>query len=376
MAHNLEFNSQKGTTSFFSRKDMAWHGLGQVIQEAVTAEEALKLANLDYQVELKPIYSSFIPDGCTVKPVLKDNKTQFEVFNKTGLTTGIIIPKKGELLKDNKAVCRMDNLTPLGIVGNKYTPVQNIESLDFIYNILKKNPDLKEKNDIIIETAGVLGNGERIFVTAKLPKEFKIGNEDSKTDLYIVFTNSHDGTSSLTAMITPVRVVCNNTLACALGNNKSKYKFRHTKNIHNQLKEGLVLLNLAYESFDANKQVYDALLNIKVDSDLIDELICKAMLNDNQLLTINQQKGLEFVSTEVISQRLRNVMIDMRDYIDSGCGQEFNRGTAYWAYMGMNSYLNNGTNYSDALSKFNNLSDGTTSKQDSKILSTFVHELL
>lgn len=366
MAHNLELNSERGTHSFFSRKELAWHGLGQVIQEATSPEEALKLANLDYEVSLKPIYASFIPDGCTVR----GKEPYLEVYDKQNQFVQEL-KKKGALLPNNKAVCRLDNYAALGIVGNKYTLVQNIDSLNFIYDILKHNPDIKERNDIVIETAGVLGIGERIFVTAKLPKGFKIGEEKDYTELYIVFTNSHDGSSSLTAMVTPVRVVCNNTLTAALGNNKSKVSFKHTKNIHNAMKEGLSLLNLSYVGFESNKQLYNALLNIKVDANLLDELICKAMLNDNQLLQLSNSKGLEYVSTDIISTRLRNTMMDARDYVEYGVGQNTNKGTAYHAYMGINSYLNNGTNFKDFESKFDNLMGGTIAKQDTRVLESF-----
>lgn len=367
MAHNLEYNNERGTTSFFSRKELAWHKLGQVIQEAVTPQEALKLANLDYKVELKPIYASFIPDNCIVRgtePYLECYSKDTNLFVKE-------ISKKGSLITTNSAVCRMDNYDVLGVVGSKYTPVQNEESINFIYDIFKHNNDIKEKNDIIIETAGVLGKGERIFVTAKLPKGFTIGEEKESTELYVVFVNSHDGSQALTALVTPVRVVCNNTLQSAMNSNKSKVSFKHTKNIHNAMKEGLSLLNLSYSTFETNKQFYNALLNVKVNSALIDELICRAMLNDNQLIQIEKTGSIQNVSTEIISTKVRNVMIDMKDYIDFGVGQNTNRGTAYWAYMGINSYLNNGTNFKDYESKFDNLLGGTVAKQDLNIIQTF-----
>lgn len=368
MAHNLEFNQQKQTTSFFSRKELAWHGLGQVVSEAVTASEALKLANLDYNVELKPIWTNYIPKGCSGEIVDIQGKSQVIVKDSfTGSATGLILPYKGELITTAKAVCRMDTYKTLGIVGNKYTPVQNIQSLEFIYDILKHNPDIQEHDDITIETAGVLGQGERIFVTAKLPKEFRIGNEEVGTELYIVFTNSHDGTSSLTAMITPVRVVCNNTLTMALGNNKSKIAFRHTSNIANAMKEGCQLLGLSYSNFEMNYNAYSALNRVNVTQDMVDELICRAMLNDNQLELV-ARVGFKNVSTDIIPTRTRNVIQDMRDFVDVGVGQNYNRGTAYWAYMGMNSYLNNGTNFKDYESKFDKLLSGDTSKLDAKIL--------
>ena len=367
MAHNIEYNNGRGTNSFYSRKELAWHGLGQVIQEAVSPEEALKLANLDYDVALAPLFASFIPEGCN--PQFDSSTGMYNMINIKNMQLECILEKKGERLTTNKAIYRKDTLTPLGVVGNKYTPVQNIESLNFIYDILKHNPDIKEKNDIIIETAGVLGIGERIFVTAKLPKGFTIGEEKDSTELYIVFTNSHNGTSSLTAMVTPIRVVCNNTLTAALGSAKSKVAFRHTANIANAMKQGLGLLGLAYEGFNSNKQAYDALLNIKVDQNLIDELICKAMLNDNQLLQVSKF-GIRNVSKDIVSTTIKNTIVDIRNFIDLGVGQNTNRGTAYWAYMGMNTYLNNGYNFKDHEAKFDSLLGGTTAKIDSKMLNT------
>ena len=63
MAANLEFNSQKNTYSFYSLKEVAWHGLGQIVAEAKTPEEVIRLANLDYEVALAPMYANFIPKG-------------------------------------------------------------------------------------------------------------------------------------------------------------------------------------------------------------------------------------------------------------------------------------------------------------------------
>ena len=139
MAHELEINSSRNTHSFFSRKEVAWHGLGQVIQEAVSPEEALKLANLDYTVELKPIWANFIPDGC----IARGNEPYLELYEKnTNLFKGEL-QKRGVLIPTHKSVCRMDNYQSIGVVGNKYTPVQNIESLNFIYNLLKNRGNKK-----------------------------------------------------------------------------------------------------------------------------------------------------------------------------------------------------------------------------------------
>ena len=148
MAANIEYNNGRGTNSFFSRKELAWHGLGQVIQEAVTPQEALKLANLDYEVGLAPVFANFIPEGC-VAQWNHDNK-KFDMYEKG--TPNIIssLSKRGELITTTKAVYRKDTLTPMGVVGNKYTVVQNIESLNFIYDMLGEYTALRE-NDWLIQ---------------------------------------------------------------------------------------------------------------------------------------------------------------------------------------------------------------------------------
>ena len=156
--------------------------------------------------------------------------------------------------------------------------------------------------------------------------------------------------------------------------NKSKFKFRHTNNIHNALKEGMQLLNLSYENFESNKELYNALLHIKVDNKMIDDLVFRAMLPDNKYI-LAKKLGIDNVSTDDISVKMRNQMRSAIDYVNYGAGQDTNRGTAYWAYMGVNSYINNGVNYKDFESKFDSLLSGTSSQLDAKLLTT-VMELL
>ena len=61
MAANIEFNSNRNTYSFYSLKDVPWHGLGTVVEEAKTPDEIIRIANMDYEVALAPMFASFIP---------------------------------------------------------------------------------------------------------------------------------------------------------------------------------------------------------------------------------------------------------------------------------------------------------------------------
>ena len=174
MAHQINYNETKGTHSFASHSEKAWHGLGQVVDKAMTSEEAITLANLDYDVEKAPIYAG-----------IGGEDLSYSEF------------------KDKVATYRTDTKEVLGLVGRKYEIVQNRDAFGFFDAII-------DSGEAIFETAGVLGKGERIFVTAKLPNDILVNGEPCEK--YIILTNSHNGSSSIIAGFTTIRVVCNNTL--------------------------------------------------------------------------------------------------------------------------------------------------------------------
>lgn len=369
MAHELNFNPKRGTTSFFSRKEIAWHKLGQVIMDDdVLPDQAFRLANLDYEVALAPVFANFIPENCYVGPSVDQG---VPVYDKSTNSFVKFIPKRGDIVPDRYATYRTDTYDILGEVGTRYEVVQNEASIEFIYNILKANPDISNRNDIRIETAGALGKGERMFVTTKLPECFQIGNETAPTNLYIVFTNSFDGKQSLTAIITHVRVVCNNTLNAAMHNCVSRVSFSHTPNIHEQLKQAGKLLKLTYKNHYLKQEMFEAMTRVKVDKDLLLNLVAKATLSTDQFIYFDSLKGMKIVDPSKISANLINKMNDVMDFVDHGCGQEYNRGSLYWAYMGVNSYINNAYSHKNAENKFNNLfgNNSTPAKFDSKMLS-------
>ena len=180
MAHNLNYNERTGKHSFFSVKEKAWHGLGKIIQEYPTSAEAIKYAGLDYIVEKRSLFT-------------------YDTENHNGdPDTDIIIPEIE--VPDFYATIRTDTEQVLGVVGNDYEVVQNVHAFEFFDAIVGG------KDGILYETAGALGNGERIFITAKLPDYIRIGRNDL-IEQYLFLTTSHDGYGSITAAFTPVRIV-------------------------------------------------------------------------------------------------------------------------------------------------------------------------
>ncbi|MCH5685566.1 hypothetical protein LWM68_15690 [Niabella sp. W65] len=111
MAHNLNFNKQTGLYSFFSVKEKAWHGLGQIVENYPTSAEAIKHAGLDYEVIKAPLF------------------TQGRAM--TIGNGGEIVEADNILIPDQFATLRTDNNTVLGVVGKDYHIVQNREAFTF-----------------------------------------------------------------------------------------------------------------------------------------------------------------------------------------------------------------------------------------------------
>src|SRR5690606_26211696 len=98
---------------------------------------------------------------------------------------------------------------------------------------------------ILNETAGALGYGERIFITAKLPDYIRVGKGDDVTEKYLFLTTSHDGSGSITAAFTPIRIVCQNTLNASLKNMTNVVRIRHTSGAKQRLEDAHRVMGLA-----------------------------------------------------------------------------------------------------------------------------------
>jgi phage/plasmid-like protein (TIGR03299 family) len=305
MAHNLNFNEQRQEWSFFST-EKAWHDLGQIVNGAKTSEEAIKLAHLDYEVQLKPIYF--------------DKEAAFNEQDS-------LMPK---LITDNYATVRTDTMQALGIVKKRYKVIQNTDVFSFFDNVI-------DDDDAVFETAGALGNGEKIFISAKMPHHIEIKGYNDPTEIYILLTSSHDGSGSIVAGITPIRVVCNNTLNVALGGIKNKVSIRHTINAKNSLKEAHKLMGIT--------NLYIENMNI------IFNKMNKTYIPDNVAKKLIEQV---FKSEKIDSTRIKNIREDVWKSYQIGIGQEKITGTAYGLFNGISFYLSH-KNYNSNESKFKNL---------------------
>lgn len=218
MTHGLE-----KFDTMFSVRQKPWHGLGKVIENAPNLEEAIQLAGLDWEVVKKPVFCM------------------------------------GKAVKDRFGVCREvepGNFYPLGIVSNKYQPIQNREAFDFLESIVGE--------ELEYETGGSLFNGAKTFITCKMKKEWIVG--DDLIECYLLCSNSHDGKNALKVAITPVRVVCNNTLEEALGAYKRVFSVHHYSNVKDKVDEAKKVLGFANNYMDKFVESGNRMINTRLTS--------------------------------------------------------------------------------------------------------------
>lgn len=161
-----------------------------------------------------------------------------------------------------KANVRDSDNSILGIVTDKYKVVQNTEAFEFTDNLLG--------NGVRYETAGSLASGKRIWLLAKMETSTITGED---IDPYLVFTNSHDGSNAIKVAMTPVRVVCQNTLNFALQNASRTWSAIHTGNIATKLEEAKETLFNAKEYMTELDKEFGILKNAKIDDNKLRELV-------------------------------------------------------------------------------------------------------
>lgn len=337
MAHNLNFNNRTGKYSFFSVKEKAWHNLGQIVQEYPRSEEAIKFAGLDYEVE------------------------KFHLFTKGA---GIIENTNGIEMIDSElevpnyfANIRTDNNTVLGVVGKDYQIVQNREAFSFFDAIVGGG------NGILYETAGALGNGERIFITAKLPDYIRVGNGDDITEKYIFLITSHDGSGSITAAFTPVRIVCQNTLTASLKNMSNVVRIRHTAGAKQRLEDAHKVMGLANKLSNELENTFNHWAKITVGDDEMKRLIQLALCPNKQTLNHLQKGNFDDLSTV-----FKNTVDDAFAYamITDTQQMETTKGTLFGAYNAVTGYYQNVKTYKDDEAKLQSIVLGGTAQLKSQ----------
>jgi phage/plasmid-like protein (TIGR03299 family) len=215
MAH--EIRNSDGLALF---QNPAWHGLGNVIQHAMSPTQALELAGLDWEVGFPDSQAAYF--GKTSVPI-QDSRTLYR------------IPRDGKVYADGTP----EQYLEVGTHGLQYSPLQNKDFFEIAYALGDK---------VKVESAGSLFDGRRIFV---LIRGETIEMKGDKMVTYLLLTTSHDGTLSLSAVPTSVRVVCNNTLGMAINRGaKRMYKITHKGGMRDQIREMEIALGRFKETGD------------------------------------------------------------------------------------------------------------------------------
>ena len=332
MAHNINFNEDRQQHSFFSVQQKAWHGLGQVVQDYPTSAEAIKFANLDYRVEKRKLFTY-------------DNVNQ-----SANEALEIKIPEIE--IPHYFATIRTDNETVLGVVGKDYEVIQNTDAFSFFDAIVGGD-------GIQYETAGALGKGERIFITAKLPDYIKVGSDDL-IEKYLFLTTSHDGFGSITAAFTPVRIVCNNTLNAALQNCSMAIKIRHTANAKERLEEAHKLMGISNQLSTQLEAVFNRWAKVRITDRELKKLIQLALVPNREVLQ-NIQAGKD----DALSTCFKNMTDAAFEYALCNGTQQLptTKGSLFGAYNAVTGYFQNIRNFKSDEAKFKSIMDGTAKQR-------------
>jgi len=220
MSHEVE--------TMFVARQLAWHGLGTFVPEAVKSEEALVLAGLDWTVGLEPIFTD-----------------------------------DGIMLEDAKITRRSSDKRVLGVVGDRYTPIQNHELFDFADNLVEYGARY--------ESAGSLANGKNVFATMVVERPLVI--EGDAHIPYLIMASSHDGSMATKAILSPVRVVCMNTLRLAMQQSHRTFSIRHTRSAPQAIEEARRTLGLTFKYYDDFEEEVHALMAQPVTDGEFDKLI-------------------------------------------------------------------------------------------------------
>jgi len=228
MAHNLCM--QNGEASMFYADEVPWHGLGTKLEGPATAQEAISAARLDWRVIKIPLYAG------------GNGERKHRVLDRFAIVPAHRWGK--------------DDCPVFGIVGSDYTPLQNHEAFEFFDSIVGEKA-------AIYHTAGALGDGERIWILAKLPSDIEVAGDDVVSK-YLLLSNTHDGNNSVQIKFTPVWVVCQNTLTMALGRGPT-VRVVHNRDVRERLQQSEKLLGVINNRFRRIEEVFQKAAQFKMN---------------------------------------------------------------------------------------------------------------
>jgi len=280
MGHNLNLNNGKASMMYVG--ETPWHRLGTKLDQPATAAEAIKAAGLDFSVQLMPL------------------KTEHAE-----------IP-----IERHFATVRMDTFQALGVVGSRYVPIQNKDAFTMF-------DALVGEGEAIYHTAGALGKGERIWLLAKLPDYIRVNGNDI-VEKYLLLTNSHDGSEVVRVKLTPIRVVCENTLTAALQGTEQEVRIRHTSNAQVKLKEAHEILGLSNWLYTELDRIFNQMSGRKVTGKEMEDYV-KAIFPEPPRVEYRSHAA--------------KIHEKIAELSETGAGADLANGTLWGAYNAVTEYV-------------------------------------
>ena len=226
-----------------------WHQLGVKVDEALSSQQAIKMAGLDWTVDAQPI----------------------QVVG-------------GQVIDGMKANVRSSDHKVLGVVSDRYKIVQNADAFAFT--------DILLGEGVKYETAGSLSSGKRVWLLAKMETSKVCGDD---VDPYLVFTNSHDGSGAVKVAVTPIRVVCQNTLTLALSTAKRTWSTKHCGDIQGKMDDARNTLGFAASYMENLKEEADKLTQVVVLAPQFADFLMKmfptnSKMSERQVANVENQR--------------------------------------------------------------------------------------
>jgi phage/plasmid-like protein (TIGR03299 family) len=316
----------------FSVREMPWHQLGVVLDEYPgSIDEALEKAGLGWKVSHGEVLVVKRPEwtddfGAKHAPEL--------------------IPAKGF-----KANVREDTGDVLGIVSDEYVLVDNRAAFAFL--------DALIGSDMHFETAGSLWRGRRVWVLARLPEYVELGGDLSATYVYVA--NSHDGSMAVTAAVTPIRIVCANTLGAALRQSEHgvaaqrTFRFRHTGNLQAKFAEARQVLGMTINYQEQFKELADRMASEPITDWALERRVLR------NLWTIDDDTGK--VARANRQRTIEQALAVFRGRGFAGDTNGNSPGTKWVAFNAVAEYLDYGRRYTSRTNQVQRSFEDTALKQ-------------
>lgn len=292
------------TLAYVKDRGVPWHGLGTPVDGLMTAAEVLEKAGLDWYVEQRPL---FLNEGNDL----------------------------GAQIITHKANVRVTDGAVLGIVGNRFRPVQN-QTMTSTMDAIVDSGEGK------YETAGSLWGGKRVFVSMELPKHIAVRGDDSDYTSYILGINGHDGGQAVEFIRTTVRAVCHNTVEAAKDSALARFTARHTSGVEARVGEIRDALALTFQDLESLESLMNELTTVKMPETRAKEILLKvfplkeAGTAEADLAASDFSAALaNWKNTETLNDRLR--------------------GTGFGLYQAVVEFADFGLNYRKADNRANDL---------------------